>query len=69
MHCQSRLWQFAIMQELEYVEFFAGSANAYGAINTAGYPSCATDITYLEDVAVGTNPFDILTDSGLGLRT
>ena len=53
-------------QDLQYCEFFAGGANAYRAITTAGYPSCAVDITYLQGGDTGSsNPFDFLTSSGL----
>ena len=53
-------------QDLQYVEFFAGDANAYRAIASSGYPSCAIDIRYLEGVKdIGSNPFDILSCSGL----
>ena len=55
-------------QELQYCEFFAGTANAYRSIAASGVPSCAIDITYLEGMTgVGSNPFDILTNSGLAL--
>ena len=56
-------------QELRYCEFFAGDANAYRAIQAGGFPACAIDIRYLEGLDLGTNPFDILTPSGLACNT
>ena len=56
------------MQELQYCEFFAGDANVYREISVGGYPSCAVDLRYLEGVKdLASNPFHILTSSGMAL--
>ena len=54
------------VEELEYIEFFAGDGRVFQEVKGAAYPSCAVDIRYLENVGGGsqTNPFDFLTNAG-----
>jgi len=49
------------MQELQYVEYFAGVANVFKAIRADAHPSSAVDITWMEGP---NNPMDVLSDSG-----
>ena len=53
------------MQELCYLEFFAGQAEVFKAIRADNHPSVATDITYMMGPK---NPMDILTDSGFAFK-
>ena len=55
------------VQEFQFIEFFSGKANVYRHINAGGYPSYCVDITYLQNLETETNPFDILSTSGLSL--
>jgi hypothetical protein len=54
-----------LLQELEYVEFFAGAGKVHSEIMGAAYPSTAIDIEYLKGKESGrSNPFDFMTASG-----
>lgn len=53
------------VQELCYLEFFAGQAEVFKAIRADNHPSVATDITYMMGPK---NPMDILTDSGFAFK-
>jgi hypothetical protein len=54
-----------LLQELEYVEFFAGAGKVHSEIMGAAYPSTAIDIEYLKGKEPGrSNPFDFMTASG-----
>lgn len=53
------------LEELEYLEFFAGDGRVFQEVKGAAYPSCAVDIRYMQDLmGCQTNPFDILTTAG-----
>ncbi len=60
---------FRIMQELQYIELFAGQANCWRAVSTE-YPSARVDLDYFK-VTPGSkeakkqNPMDILSSAGL----
>ena len=60
------------MQELQYVELFAGQANVWRAVSTK-YAAARIDLDYSDgfefnrDNRVHQNSMDILTDAGLGL--
>ena len=63
----------AMPKEIQFIEFFSGHANLYGAVSSGGYPSCALDICYLQDedltaMSMKSNPYDILTSSGLAFK-
>lgn len=57
------------MQELQYIEMFAGEGNCWRAVSTA-YPSARVDLDYY-DPKPGTkeankqNPMDFLSSAGL----
>ena len=65
------------MQELQYVELFAGQANVWRAVSTK-YAAARIDLDYSADFQfnrdnrvprehIHQNSMDILTDAGLGL--
>jgi len=60
------------LQGLQYVELFAGEANVFAEVKSQGFGGVAADIeyaAYFPDLLKGckTNPFDILSTSGLAL--
>jgi len=54
------------LQELAFIEFFAGNGNVWKAVRADSYATVGIDITYVENVEGGDNPFDILSNSGFG---
>lgn len=59
------------LQPLRYIEMFAGQANVWRQVDHEGYEALAMDITYATQYEhhlrnAKTNPFDILSTSGLG---
>ncbi len=64
------------MQALQYAEFFAGVGNVEREVHRDGFNSVALDINYGARFGrfdrwcafTRTNPFDILTPSGLGFQ-
>lgn len=65
-----------LMQALHYAEFFAGVGNVEREVHRDGYNSVALDVNYGARFGrfdpwcafTRTNPFDILTPSGLGFQ-
>ena len=62
---------FRAGKEVQYIEFFAGTANCFKSAHNSGIPSMAVDIAYYE-ASSGShsgcqNPFDFLTPSGFVL--
>ena len=55
------------VKEIQYIEFFAGTANCFKSAHNSGIPSMAVDIAYFEASSGCQNPFDILTPSGFAL--
>ena len=52
---------------MQWVEFFAGKAEATKAFREAGLTSGRLDILYMQQKLTGMNPMDLLTDAGFGL--
>ena len=57
-----------ILQELAFIEFFAGQGNVWKAVRCDSYASVGVDINYFteQNNEGSSNPFDILSNSGLG---
>ena len=59
------LIQMANLQELSYVEFFAGQANVWRAVSDSGVPSARVDLTYgTGSQNFKQDPMDILSNAG-----
>lgn len=54
------------LDPFQWIEFFAGKAEATKAFQRRGYKTARLDINYM-DLATGNNPMDLLTDAGFGL--
>ena len=52
------------MQDLSYLEFFAGEGNVFRCVRQHGIPAVAVDLTYY-DAELDKNPFNINSASGL----
>ena len=54
------------MQELSFIEFFAGDGEVFKAVRVDDVSAAKLDIKYIEETHGGDNPMDINTVSGLG---
>ena len=52
------------MQDLAYLDMFAGAGNVFRCVRQHNYPAVAVDITYMRN-PTGNNPFDVNTPAGL----
>ena len=52
------------MQDLTFIEFFAGAGNCWRAVRADSQYACGLDLEYLK-VEAGQNPFDILSNAGM----
>lgn len=57
------------MQELQFVEFYAGVGNVWRSVAEAGYPAARADYAYYQpdDPYWKQNCMDILTSAGFGI--
>ena len=55
------------MQDLEFLEFFAGEGRTWRAMRASSIGAVGIDIKYGEEQDGHQNAFDILTHAGLGL--
>ena len=53
------------LQELTFLEFFAGEGRVWKTIRADSQNSLGIDIRYRDDAPNQQNPFDILTNAGL----
>lgn len=53
------------LQDLTFIEFFAGVGNCWRTLNRGGEQSAGLDLTYMTVGKGERNPFDILTTSGM----
>lgn len=51
--------------QLEWVEFFAGQAEATKMFHRFGYSTARLDINYMSETSQAQNPMDLTTDSGM----
>lgn len=49
---------------LQWIEFFAGKAEASKAFKAKGFHTARLDINYMEHLPNGMNPMDLLSDAG-----
>lgn len=54
------------MQDLTFLEFFAGQGQVWKHLRADSIDSVGVDIEYGTPAPGETNPFDILTNAGLG---
>ena len=54
-----------IIQDLSFIEFFAGEGNVFRVVRKHGYPAAAVDIEYMENPPPN-NPMDINSPAGFG---
>lgn len=53
------------MQDLTYVEFFAGQGNVWAAVRADHHPAVPVDIEYMSTGPDRKNPMDINSDAGM----
>lgn len=56
------------LQELQFVEFFAGEGRVWRTMRVDSVNSVGVDYTYSDGFDDDHNPFDILSDSGFGFH-
>ena len=54
------------MQELTFLEFFAGRGRVWKGLRVDSVNTVGIDICYVENEEGGQNPFDILSCAGMG---
>ena len=55
------------MQELTFIEFFAGDNQVWKAVRASGVAAAKVDITYMEHEGCQ-NPMDINSSAGMGFH-
>lgn len=66
LHLQDIPRQMTTLEELNFVEFYAGVGNVWQAVSESGYPAARVDVQYHETPSnhLKQNPMDILSSAG-----